>query len=413
MRGRAIAIAVAGCVAACASTPDPTQNATPSPQANNGDAAHSFRGPLLPDRPLARAYNDAARALSQADDNPLIRWEYRVWCETGYRSPGDAGPGQEVDGLLDPARDLVSPRGFFHSNLARTPMPSGGARFLDNAWYFGADGLGVIVVRTPDGLVIVDTMTTPEEFEQVVLNEMPAAELDPADIRYVFLGHMHADHTGGANVIQRLAPNAKVVMGAPDAAIVDQAREALRAGGTPPDGATVRWRTRPTDPAEAAALHETRLRSIPNRIDIRVQPEPGLTTGWARIRIGASTEVVAVLNPGHTPGQMSVIIPVEHQGATHQLLVMSGNDNPDEAAQYALSMDYLRSIAAQVGADTLINTHGYQSAMFYHLRQLQADPAAANPFLMGANGVDRFLGIFADCQRATHQRLEDGTWLAF
>jgi glyoxylase-like metal-dependent hydrolase (beta-lactamase superfamily II) len=413
MRGRAIAIALAGCVAACASTPDPTQNATPSPQANSGDAAHPFRGPFLPDRPLARAYNDAARALSQADDNPLIRWEYRVWCETGYRSPGDAGAGQEVDALIDPARDLVSPRGFFHSSFARTPMPPGGARFLDNAWYFGADGLGVIVVRTPDGLVIVDTMTTPEEFEQVVLIEMPAAGLDPAAIGYIFLGHMHADHTGGANIIQSLAPNAKVVMGAPDAAIVDQAREALRAGSTPPDGATVRWRTRPTDPAEAVALHETRLRSIPNRIDVRVQPEPGLTTGSARIRVGPSTEVVAVLNPGHTPGQMSVIIPVEHQGGTNQLLVMSGNDNPDEAAQYALSMDYLRSIAAQVGADTLINTHGYQSAMFYHLRQLQADPSAANPFLMGANGVDRFLGIFADCQRATHQRLEDGTWLAF
>jgi metallo-beta-lactamase class B len=256
-------------------------------------------------------------------------------------------------------------------------------------------------------------MTTPEEFEQVVLSEMPTAGLDPADIRYIFLGHSHADHTGGANVIQRLAPEAKVVMGAPDAAAVDQAREALRTGGAPNPAGIVRSRARPTDPAEIAALHDTRVRSIPNRIDIRVQPDPGLTTGSMRLRVGARTEVVAVLNPGHTPGQMSVIIPVEHQGATRQLLVISGNDNPEEAAQYALSMDYLRSIAAQVGADTLINTHGYQSAMFYHLRQLQADPAAANPFAMGRDGVSRFLGIFAECQRATHQRLEDQTWLAF
>jgi glyoxylase-like metal-dependent hydrolase (beta-lactamase superfamily II) len=362
---------------------------------------------------LARGYDAAARALSQVDDNPLIRWEYRVWCETGYRSPEDAGAGQQVDELIDPARDLVSLRGFFHSKFARTPMPPGGARFLDNAWYFGADGLGVIVVRTPDGLVIVDTMTTPEEFEQVVLNEMPAAGLDPADIRYIFLGHMHADHTGGANVLQRIAPNAKVVMGAPDADIVDKAREALRKGETPPPGATVRWRAHPADPAEAAALHDTRLRSIPNRIDIRVPADPGLTTGSMRLRVGRSTEVVAVLAPGHTPGQMSVIIPVNHQGTTRQLLVISGNDNPEEADQYAVSMDYLRSIAAQVGADVLINTHGYQSAMFHHLRRLQADPAAHNPFAMGRAGVDRFLGVFAECQRATHQRLKDGTWLGF
>ncbi|HYD89260.1 MAG TPA: MBL fold metallo-hydrolase [Vitreimonas sp.] len=411
MSSRAIALVISGCLlAACA-------GATPQDAAlafsHTADPARPFRGPIRPDLPLARGYNDAARALAYADDNPLIRWAYRVWCETGYRSPEDAGAGQEVDELIDPAQDLVSPQGFFHSRFARTPMPSGGARFLDNAWYFGADGLGVIVVRTPDGLLMVDTMTTPEEFEQVVLSEMPAAGLNPADIRYVFLGHMHADHTGGANVVQRLAPEAKVVMGAPDAAIVDQAREALRNGETPPPGATVRWRSRPTDAAEAAALHQTRLRSVPNRIDMRIEPEPGQTTGSARIRIGPSTEVVAVLNPGHTPGQMSVIIPVQHQGETRQLLVLSGNDNPDEAAQYARSMDYLRSVAAQVGADTLINTHGYQSAMFYHLRRLQADPSASNPFAMGRSGVDRFLGVFAECQRATHQRLEDGTWLAF
>ena len=48
---------------------------------------------LRPDLPLARAYNEATRALSKVDDNPLIGWEYRVWCETGYRSPGDAGSG--------------------------------------------------------------------------------------------------------------------------------------------------------------------------------------------------------------------------------------------------------------------------------------------------------------------------------
>ncbi|MGP4006917.1 hypothetical protein [Streptomyces sp. 4N124] len=30
-------------------------------------------GPLAPDKPLAKAYDDAARALAEADDNPVIR----------------------------------------------------------------------------------------------------------------------------------------------------------------------------------------------------------------------------------------------------------------------------------------------------------------------------------------------------
>ncbi|WP_189338450.1 MBL fold metallo-hydrolase [Sphingobium sp. SCG-1] len=319
-----------------------------------------------------------------------------------------------MDDPVDITRDYVSPKGFFHSTEARRLMPAGGVRFLDNAWYFGADGLGVVVVKTPEGLLLFDTMSTPEEFQKAILSEMPAAGLDPKDIRYVFVGHYHWDHTGGVNLIRKIAPRAKVVISEPDARIVDQSRAALLAGNKSPyPSALVSPRAQPKTPEEAKELHATRLLSIPQKFDILVHPEPGLKTGTMMIRTGAKTEVAAILDPGHTPGQMSVVVPVLHQGTMRKLLVMSGNDNPEEAMQYAISMDYLRSVAAQLGADTVINTHPYQSAMFYHLRQLKANPASPNPFAMGPDGVDRFLGIFGQCQRAVANRLKDGTWLAF
>jgi len=372
-----------------------------------------IRGPWKPDLPLAKAYDGAARALAMADDNPLIRWEYRVWCETGYRHPGEEGTGQVVDQLPDPTRDLISPRGFFYSSLARREMPPGGVRFLDNAWLFGADGLGMVAVRSPDGLLVFDTMTSPEEFEQYVLKEMPAAGLDPRDITYVFLGHYHNDHTGGANVIRKLAPNAKFVMGEPDARIVDVGRADLLNGREPDRSVSFARGPRPTTPEGLAALRDSRLRALPELVDIRVTAQPGLKTGVLPIQVGPQTRVVTVLNPGHTPGQLSVIVPVEHQGRVHKLLVFSGNDQPAEAAQYAISTDYLRSVAATEGADVFINTHPYQSALFYHLRRLQADPAAPNPLIMGTAGVDRYLAIFANCQRAVRERLKDGTWQAW
>jgi hypothetical protein len=30
-----------------------------------------------------------------------------------------------------------------------------------------------------------------------------------------------------------------------------------------------------------------------------------------------------------------------------------------------------------------------------------------------AGSINRYLGVFADCQRAMKHRLEDGTWLSF
>jgi glyoxylase-like metal-dependent hydrolase (beta-lactamase superfamily II) len=269
------------------------------------------------------------------------------------------------------------------------------------------------VVRTPDGLLLFDAMTSAEEFQRYVLDEMPAAGLDPKDITYAFLGHFHGDHTGGANTVRRLAPNAKIVMGAPDVRIVETARAALEAGREPPRGSSIVRGKRPTTPEGLEVLRTARLRNLPEKVDIEIVPQPGLKTGVLPIRTGEHTQVLAVLNPGHTPGQISVIVPVEHQGKIHKLLVFSGNDQPSEAAQYAISTDYLRAVAAAEGADAFINTHAYQSAIFYHLRRLKADPAGANPLLMGSDGVDRYLGVFADCQRAVRQRLADGTWQAW
>ncbi|TNE67936.1 MAG: MBL fold metallo-hydrolase [Alphaproteobacteria bacterium] len=379
-------------------------------------AKQPFRGPLAPDLPLAGGYDGAAKALAQVDDNPIIAWEYRIWCETGYRSPEDAGTGQKVDDAADLRRDYMSPKGFFHSETANRLMPEDGVPFLENAWYFGADGLGVVVVRRPEGLLIFDTMGNRDHFK-LVLSQMKAAGLDPKDTRYVFIGHFHQDHTGGVNLIREIAPDVKVVIGAPDAAIIGEARDALRAGKMPeatlPLKAVPFYRKKAKTPEESVRLQEQRLATIPRRFDILVEPDAGVKTGMQVIDVSPATQVYAILAPGHTPGQTWFIVPVEHRGETRQLLVQSGNDMPDEAKQYANSTSFVRAVAGQVGADTIINTHGYQGAMYYHLRQLKADPGGPNPFAMGPDGIDRFLGIFAECQRATYNRLKDGTWQAF
>ncbi|WP_329309605.1 MBL fold metallo-hydrolase [Streptomyces sp. NBC_01262] len=353
-------------------------------------------GPLAPDMPLAKAYDDGARALANVDDNPMIRWQYRVWCQTGYRSPGSAGTGQPVDQLVDPATDFVSPKGFLYRDHVR-PMPAGGVRFLDNAWYFGTDFTGLVIVRTPDGLVMLDALTTPDDMRTQFLDQAAAAGLDPRDIRYVFLGHSHGDHVGGANLIRdEYAPRSKFVMGQPDAATIAAQRADLKAHKD----------------EYTEEEYRARLARLPRRIDIEIEAYPGHTVGMKRIRVGRRTTAVAILAPGHTIGQMCVIVPVVHQGQTHKLVVWSGNDNIDNAAQYAVSADFVQGLAGQEGADAFINTHAYQGAAYSHLRALKADPSAPNPLLMGRAGVQRHIEIFGTAHRALAQRLIDGTWKA-
>ncbi|MEV4578265.1 hypothetical protein AB0K16_33970 [Nonomuraea jabiensis] len=156
--------------------------------------------------------------------------------------------------------------------------------------------------------------------------------------------------------------------------------------------------------------YRARLARLPSRIDIEVEATPGHTVGMRRITIGRRTEAVAILAPGHTEGQMHVIVPVVHQGETHKLLAWSGNDNADATAQYAVSADYVQGLAGPEGADTFINTHAYQGGVFSHLRALKANPAAPNPMITGRSGVRRHIEIFGHAHRALAQRLIGGTW---
>ncbi|MGO4757297.1 hypothetical protein AB4212_53300, partial [Streptomyces sp. 2MCAF27] len=94
------------------------------------------------------------------------------------------------------------------------------------------------------------------------------------------------------------------------------------------------------------------------------------------------------------------------------LVVWSGNDNIHNATQYAISTEFVQGVAVQEGADAFMNTHAYQGAAYSHLRALKANPAAANPLMMGVSGVQRHIGIFANAHRALAQRLLDGTWQA-
>lgn len=385
----AAAICLPTVIAACSDAGSQTTDAVP------------FGGPLAADLPLAKAYDDAAKAMAESTDNPILKWEYRIWCQTGYRTTREAGTGQPIDLPLNADVDLVSPNGFVHTNLDK-PMPAGGVQFMDNAWYFGTNLTGMVVVRLSDGsLVMFDALTNANDMKTQTIDQMKVAGLDPARVTHIFIGHEHGDHYGGVNLVRRdYAPNVKVIATVPAATSIAAARARAEA------------RTYAGTAEEQAGAKAAALLNIPDRIDIQVPAYDGLPMGMQKIQVAADVQVIAMLAPGHTAGQLNVMVPVQHKGTTRKLLIWSGNDNIDVADQYADSTAFVQANTFKEGVDSFINTHAYQGAIFGHLQRLKVDPNAPNPMVMGTENMQRYFSIYSNCHRAQAQRLRDGTWKA-
>jgi metallo-beta-lactamase class B len=92
---------------------------------------------------------------------------------------------------------------------------------IDNVHYVGTYGLGVFLVTTPDGHVLIDgalAQSVPQ-----ILENIRALGFDPADIKYLLNTHAHYDHAAGLAGLQR-ASGAVVVASAADRPYLEAGR---------------------------------------------------------------------------------------------------------------------------------------------------------------------------------------------
>ncbi len=158
-------------------------------------------------------------------------------------------------------------------NCAAWNAPHAPFRLHGDSWYVGPDGLGSVVVKTSEGLVLIDG-ALPQSAEVIVAN-LEAIGFDIADVRWLLNSHPHWDHAGGLAALQRLS-------GAP---VVSTMRgvEALRAGDAPHDDPQVGFGDSNRFPPVANA--------------VALQDGQTLTVGGVVFTMHAT--------PGHTPGGAS------------------------------------------------------------------------------------------------------------
>jgi metallo-beta-lactamase class B len=244
-------------------------------------------------------------------------------------------------------------------------------KIFDNLYWLGTRQHSSWALRTSDGLIILDTnfawATQPE-----IIDGLTTLGLDPRDIKYVVISHAHGDHDQGAADLQRRY-NAKVVMGAPD------------------------WESTLQRPATAAG-------GVPKR-DISVGPD------GTKLTLGDTTLTI-LATPGHTPGTLSYVFPVKDQGRTVMVAysggTLTGNFGADAARwdEYVASQRAIAKAAADAGATVILSNHSEYDNAYTKARLIAAkrEVGEDHPFVVGAQGVQRYFTVMTECATASKLR---------
>ncbi|MFC9969303.1 MBL fold metallo-hydrolase [Spirillospora sp. NPDC127200] len=223
-------------------------------------------------------------------------------------------------------------------------------RIFDDVAVVGTGFVSATALRTSQGVVLLDALGSAADAEKIIVPELRAVGLDPAEIRYVVVAHGHADHFGGARYLAERY-GARVMMSPADWDLV---------AGAPGD--------------------------VPAR-DLEIPDGGRLTLGDTTIRFHHT--------PGHTPGTVSMIFPVRWKGRRHTAMLWGGTNPPAATADKRTQLSSVLSFASRMrraGVDVELNNHGLSDHGIARMEELRAG-AAENPFVIGQARAQRFMKV--------------------
>jgi metallo-beta-lactamase class B len=130
-----------------------------------------------------------------------------------------------------------------------------------------------------------------------------------------------------------------------------------------------------------------------------------VATDGMQLTLGDET-LTLYLTPGHTEGTISTIIPVRDRGERHVAAAWGGTlfnfgANRPRLEMYAKSAERFREIATRAGADIILSNHTeYDGSKTKLPAVLARTPGEKNPYVVGADGVRRYLTIANECAQA-------------
>jgi metallo-beta-lactamase class B len=239
------------------------------------------------------------------------------------------------------------------------------ARLFDNFYFVGLANVYSWALDTPEGIIVFDTLNNSKDAEVTIVGGMRKLGLDPARIKYAFITHAHADHFGGARYLKEHY-NARIVSSESSWREMEQ----IKSANAPP-------------PAR----------------DMAVKDGETLTLG--------GTTLAFVLTPGHTPGTMSVVVPVTDGGQRHVAMLMSGprTETLEATRQMIATTEKLLRLGRVARVDVQFTNHSYVDDSLPIIEAIRKrKPGEPNAYVIGEDGFQSFIGWQAECLKADLER---------
>ncbi|HZP47404.1 MAG TPA: MBL fold metallo-hydrolase [Vicinamibacterales bacterium] len=294
-----------------------------------------------------------------------------------------AAAGTDFAGVYNRICSEAVPKAPAEPRAARgsTPRPPGPpprdtwhaepVQVFDQLYFLGQTEYSVWALKTSEGIILIDAIFD-YSVDDEVAGGLRKLGLDPAQVKYVIVSHGHGDHSGGARYLQDRF-NAHVILTAADWDLLD------KSSGTKP------------------------------KRDLVATDGQKLTLG--------DTTVTMYTTPGHTLGTLSTIFPVTDRGVRHVVATWGGtafnwmvNSAPYFTPErpeafwfrtYSDSARRFKTIAAAAGADVLVSNHTIFDGSKTKLPAVASrKPGDPNPFVIGVEGVQRYLTVVDECAQA-------------
>lgn len=237
---------------------------------------------------------------------------------------------------------LPRPQGLGEQNAK--PMPP--FKIFDNLYAVGLDFVNAYVIRTSDGLILVDTLFG--SYADHTAKAMTELGLNPKDVKFIVVTHGHDDHYAGLKKMKELT-GARVIMAEADWKLMD---ETIRKEG------------------EAA-------------VAAKLVPKDMVTKDGGVIELG-DTKVRTYVTPGHTAGVTSLDFTVYDNGKPFRVFMWSGPTlQSNELPMMESFLETTKRLQTLTkGADVWLHSHPWSVSFYQKYETLKTrKPGDPNPFV--------------------------------